>query len=119
MNMAWAYVKDGVVIDRFRVDPYTIFYPEYAQNFIEAPDDVDHYWTFDGTTWSPPAIDPNQLPLQIRAQRNQLLQASDWTQATDVPNAFKNKWVAYRQALRDVPQQQGFPNDVVWPIPPQ
>lgn len=28
-------------------------------------------------------------------------------------------WVAYRQALRDVPQQSGFPQNIVWPVKPE
>ena len=32
--------------------------------------------------------------------------------------AKKTKWTEYRQALRDIPEQSGFPNNVVWPIKP-
>lgn len=31
----------------------------------------------------------------------------------------QDAWAVYRQALLDVPQQDGFPNDVVWPVKPQ
>lgn len=54
----------------------------------------------------------------VRAKRNRLLRATDWTQLADVPQATKDLWDDYRQALRDVPQQAGFPNDVVWPEKP-
>ena len=53
------------------------------------------------------------------AKRNKLLGATDWTQSADVPQATKDKWAPYRQALRDVPQQAGFPHNIVWPTPPQ
>lgn len=53
----------------------------------------------------------------IRAQRNQLLVGSDWTQIADVP-VDKAAWATYRQALRDIPSQAGFPWDVVWPTQP-
>lgn len=56
---------------------------------------------------------------ELRNKRNQLLTATDWTQAADVPQAIKDKYAAYRQALRDVPQQEGFPENIVWPTPPQ
>lgn len=43
---------------------------------------------------------------ELRTKRNQLLKDSDWTQLQDVQNSFdeytKNKWLVYRQALRDV-----------------
>jgi len=54
---------------------------------------------------------------QIRLRRNQLLAASDWTQIDDAP-VDQAAWATYRQALRDVPQQAGFPDDVAWPDKP-
>lgn len=58
------------------------------------------------------------LPKEIREERNKLLAETDWTQALDVPQATREAWAAYRQALRDVPQQPGFPTNVTWPIRP-
>lgn len=60
----------------------------------------------------------------IREQRRLLLQGCDWTQAADSPLSEEKKaeWAAYRQALRDLPDEQGSVNsidDVVWPTPPQ
>jgi len=52
---------------------------------------------------------------EVRTERNTKLAATDWTQAADVPQTLKDSYVSYRQALRDVPQQSGFPNQVVWP----
>jgi hypothetical protein len=53
--------------------------------------------------------------VKVREQRNEKLVATDWTQAADVPQSIKDNYASYRQALRDVPQQSGFPNQVVWP----
>lgn len=120
--MAWAYVENGVVVDRVRVPPENVFYPGYASKFIEAPDDVDHGWTYDGTTFLPPVIPPiptAQLAGIIRAERDARLSTTDWTQAADVPQATKDKWAPYRQALRDVPQQAGFPDNIQWPSKPE
>lgn len=63
----------------------------------------------------PPVVPPTAE--QVRAQRNSLLSASDWTQVADAP-VDQTAWAAYRQALRDVPDQEGFPANVVWPVPP-
>ena len=45
---------------------------------------------------------------ELRKKRNELLVSSDWTQLQDVQNLFeestKNKWIVYRQALRDIVQ---------------
>ena len=54
-----------------------------------------------------------------RIRRNSILAESDWTQLGDVPQEVKDKWAPYRQALRDVPQQPGFPNDITWPTKPE
>lgn len=53
----------------------------------------------------------------IRLERNRLLANSDWTQVADAP-VDKAAWAAYRQALRDITGQAGFPNDVTFPNPP-
>jgi hypothetical protein len=55
---------------------------------------------------------------QVRQQRNELLASSDWTQVADAP-VDKAAWVKYRQALRDITAQEGFPKNVVWPVKPE
>lgn len=56
----------------------------------------------------------------VRQKRNLLLTESDWTQLDDTPlsNAKKLEWATYRQALRDITNQAGFPWDVSWPDQP-
>ena len=59
----------------------------------------------------------------IRQRRSAFLFTSDWTQAVDSPlsDAKKAEWAAYRQALRDLPDDQGGVNsidDVAWPARP-
>jgi hypothetical protein len=53
----------------------------------------------------------------VRASRTQMLKDSDWTQIAD-STADKTAWATYRQALRDVPTQAGFPWAVTWPDAP-
>lgn len=69
----------------------------------------------------PPIIDDSEQRTQIRKERNQKLTECDWTQLDDTPldNVAKAEWAAYRQALRDVPDQLGFPFNVIWPIQPK
>jgi hypothetical protein len=50
----------------------------------------------------------------IRRTRDQLLKDTDWTQVADVP-VDKAAWATYRQALRDITTQEGFPLEVIWP----
>jgi len=63
------------------------------------------------------AADLNSKAAQARAQRDRLLSDTDWTQVLDAP-VDRTVWAAYRQSLRDVPNQEGFPNNVVWPKNP-
>lgn len=55
---------------------------------------------------------------QIREYRDSELKASDWTQGSDVPESIKNPWATYRNALRNLPQDFGNPDDVVFPEKP-
>lgn len=53
---------------------------------------------------------------EIRAKRDRLLSQTDWTQTVDNPLAGDEDITAYRQALRDIPEQTGFPWNVEWPV---
>jgi len=54
----------------------------------------------------------------IREQRDVLLDESDFAMLPDAPVANVEEWKTYRQALRDIPQQPGFPTEVTWPEKP-
>jgi hypothetical protein len=54
----------------------------------------------------------------VRTDRNQRLKDTDWTQVADAP-VDKAAWAAYRQALRDITAQAGFPWNVTWPTQPE
>jgi len=54
----------------------------------------------------------------MRDQRGEKLKDSDWTQVADAP-VDKTVWATYRQALRDVTTQTGFPWTITWPDEPQ
>jgi hypothetical protein len=53
-----------------------------------------------------------------RLKRDRLLAGTDWTQAPDQPEARREAFAAYRQALRDLPGRQPDPLDVTWPDAP-
>lgn len=57
---------------------------------------------------------------EVRGRRSWLLAECDWTQLADAPltDEKKTAYVTYRQALRDVPEQAGFPNTIDWPVDP-
>jgi hypothetical protein len=53
----------------------------------------------------------------VRKERNYKLMECDWTQLQDAP-VNSQDWVSYRNALRDLPSQSGFPWDITWPDKP-
>lgn len=63
------------------------------------------------------------LASSIKLKRDKLLLKSDWTDTLSAKprlgDTLYNQWQTYRQELRDIPQQQGFPENITWPIPPQ
>jgi len=99
--------------------------PEFAasQGWVECPEGVGIGWCFDGVG-DPiaPAVNVEALAASARAQRNVLLSESDsqvlpdrWAVLTTEQQVL---WADYRQALRDIPQQAGFPAAIVWPVKP-
>jgi hypothetical protein len=71
-------------------------------------------------TWSARDLNEDETRQRmdaVREQRNALLAASDWTQLAD-STVDKAAWATYRQALRDIPLQAGFPYNVVWAVTP-
>jgi len=54
----------------------------------------------------------------VRADRNARLAACDWTQLSDAP-VDDLAWAVYRQALRDITSQPGFPWTITWPVAPR
>lgn len=63
----------------------------------------------------PAPVSSNALGTRVRTVRDILLTLSDWTQVRDAPAKTAAKWAPYRQALRDLPSQAGFPEIVEWP----
>jgi hypothetical protein len=77
---------------------------------------------FDEADYAQAEIDRAQAPIifaeSARSYRTELLAETDWTQLADVSQTTKDAWATYRQALRDVPQQAGFPTNITWPEKP-
>ena len=68
-------------------------------------------------TWITEQMPDDSMAKIVKANRDQLLTESDWTQISDAP-VNKEVWMIYRQALRDITIQAGFPWIVEWPISP-
>jgi hypothetical protein len=95
---------------------------EYTQNVVEGtPTQQDGEWVqvWDVTDASAEEIEQRteNRANEIRSQRNQKLSETDWTQVADAP-VDQQAWAVYRQELREVPEQIGFPWEVSWPTEP-
>ena len=135
MKKAW--IENDKVRDICHNDPIKCYHPDVAVFYdTDVPDDalsgaslVDGVWTN-----PPPPMLPTdaEIALQqaaskaqsdieqaasVRASRTEKLKDSDWTQIND-STADKAAWAIYRQALRDIPAQNGFPFTVEWPTSP-
>ena len=75
-----------------------------------------HIFNYTTKQWEDPRTPETEWPL-IRAERDRLLLACDWTQLPDVPLATKAVWASYRQALRDITLQSD-PFNITWPTSP-
>ena len=55
-----------------------------------------------------------------RLRRDSILKATDWTVLPDSPftGSALASWKTFRQALRDIPEQGGFPDSITWPRKP-
>jgi hypothetical protein len=88
--------------------------PTGKKNVRAAPELVDGLWF---ERWALVDLTADETAAQwaaVRAERNAKLAACDWTQLSDAP-ADDLQWAVYRQALRDLPQTQTDPFNIVWP----
>ena len=115
-----------VQIDEGTGDRYNLCQSHYFEGGLYTSDGIPRYKLVDGQTVerTEEEIAADRVPLQasaVRTQRDKLLAYTDWTQTLDAPidAATRDAMRTYRQALRDVPQQDGFPTDVQWPKLPE
>jgi hypothetical protein len=106
-------IENGVVVNSIEVDSL-----DFMLNLVDGENGGGIGDIYENGEFKKPPIDLEALAVSIRAERDKKLAETDWTQASDIPQATKEKWAAYRQALRDIPQQEGFPATVVWPTQP-
>jgi len=96
-------------------DPVPTHNPTTHKVKKKAPVKLNGRWVAE---WEISQLDYERAASNIRAIRNDKLRDTDWTQGKDISDEVSQAWGAYRQALRDIPQQNGFPFNVVWPDVP-
>jgi hypothetical protein len=92
----------------------------YSSNCKLALDDADPENPVYSLEADAESQDNNPEWLALKAQREELLKACDWTQLEDSPLSAEDKasWATYRQSLRDIPQDYTEVESVVWPEQP-
>lgn len=90
-------------------------HPDPPPPFPGDPDATWRYWTDVDT--ADLGVPTEWVWERLRARRNTLLAACDWRLVADAPWDVA-PWLAYRQALRDLPDTTTDPRQVVWPDEP-
>ena len=105
-----------VVLDGPQLSP-----TRYQITYRDGVQEIDGQWytkysVADMSDEAKTAKDAEQAK-SVRTQRDEKLKDTDWTQVADAP-VDKEAWATYRQALRDLTKESGFPWDMTWPTEP-
>ena len=89
-------------------------YKMINNELVQLTDEEEAVKVAEEKAWNDDA--PNRRMTELRRQRDVLLAETDWMANSDV--TMSDEWKAYRQALREIPQQSGFPNNITYPTKP-
>lgn len=112
----------GVVISHTTITPHDEEMRELIRRFAQEEGyrekrGEDLAWSVEKIPEKTEAEKREDAEKSVRAKRDSLISETDYLLASDYPISAEDLEAVkvYRQALRDVPQQEGFPFDVVWP----
>lgn len=112
----------GVVVSHHSQTPHDIEMRSLIQKFAQEEGyrekrGEDLSWSVEKIPEKTEAEKREEAEKSVRAKRDSLISETDYLLASDYPISAEDLEAVkvYRQALRDVPQQEGFPFDVVWP----
>jgi hypothetical protein len=83
-----------------------------------------HIWNLETEQWQEPEnyqqLLFNEAASKVKQERQRLLATTDWTDTVSASTRLENynEWQSYRQALRDITTQEGYPFNVIWPTQP-
>jgi|LakMenEpi03Aug12_release.lakeMendotaPanAssembly.Ray.scaffolds.fasta_scaffold262137_4 ribosomal protein S18 acetylase RimI-like enzyme len=111
-----------------KIDYYVLCTKRYYKNneFKELPEKPSNYHTWDLETeqWQEPEnyqqLLFDEAASKVKQERQQLLATTDWTDTVSASTRLENynAWQFYRQQLRDITTQEGYPFNVIWPTQP-
>jgi hypothetical protein len=125
--MQWARVENGTVVETTDIDPDERFHPDLL--WQSCPMDVRPGWVLIDREFVPPAVNDSERADTERVWRNTELQSTEWlvtrhrdeqdlAQDTTLTTGQFAELLGYRQALRDWPQSEHFPDSQYRPVAP-
>jgi len=100
-------------------EPEFDFYTQKLEStYEETETEARHGWLVSNLTEEEKAERLELGKIMLRQQRNDILRETDYLMFSDTPEPSQ-AWIDYRQALRDIPSQAGFPTNIVWPTKPE
>ena len=90
-------------------------YHQVENELIPFTPEEEAEWDAKDAEWAAGADE--RAAAKVRKERDKKLAATDWRASVDL--TLSTEWANYRQALRDVPSQAGFPNTITWPSEPE
>jgi hypothetical protein len=121
-NTSFSRLLDEKLLDAFDTDivfegPQKQGPPPYSITYRDGVEEINGKWY---TKYSIKQQDKepidNERAICIRNRRDDLIKESDWRAVCD--RQLEPEWKEFRQALRDISKQEGFPHDVKWPTDP-
>jgi hypothetical protein len=108
-------VSENTVVENANPCTFQFFFPETFTY-------IDGVWAIGNQEFYSQnmSVLSNQDGIKVKAKRDVLLQSTDWTQIPNNPLTpeVQQQFVVYRQELRDITLQSGYPFNVVWPLLP-
>jgi hypothetical protein len=120
LKQSYVYVIEGIgnPSTHYVLNDELISYTQEQINLKANQPSLFSKWSNETFQWIDSRTDEQKTlnaELVAKSKRNQLLMESDWTQLPDVPLTNKDQWATYRQQLRDITEQSGYPFNVIWP----
>ena len=121
-NTSFSRLLDENLLDAFDTDivfegPQKQGPPPYSYTYRDGVEKIGDKWY---TKYTIGQRDKEPIDKKyaenIRIRRDILIKESDWRAVSD--RELESEWKEYRQALRDISKQEGFPHDVKWPVDP-
>ena len=121
-NTSFSKLLDEDLLDAFDTDivfegPQKHGTPPYSYTYRDGVEEINGKWYTKYTIGQrDKAPIDKQHEENMRRQRDNFIKESDWRAVSD--RELEPEWKEYRQALRDITKQEGFPYDVKWPKDP-